>query len=159
MQPSRRHPIAGTLAAAPPRRRTGRTEQWHRPTGRATGWSLQGSNNQSGYKNKLHSGHERQGRDCRKGCGAWLPRRASRRHGRPRPQRAGPLAAIKSQLAHEVDARLERLAAGLPLGWANLAAVGGHKLGGLNLAQQLVGVAADAVVLHLGHLYQAIGVN
>ena len=37
--------------------------------------------------------------------------------------------------------------------------MGGHKLGGLNLAQQLVGVAADAVVLHLGHLYQAIGVN
>src|SRR5574338_719600 len=53
-------------------------------------------------------------------------------------------------LAHQIQGGLEGFVAFLPLGGAHLARVGGHVLGGLHLAQQFGGVAADAQVVDLG---------
>ena len=63
------------------------------------------------------------------------------------------------QLTNEVDAGFQRLGALLPLGGTNLTGVRSYELSGCNLANQLFGVTAYAVVLYLSDLDFAFGVN
>lgn len=63
-----------------------------------------------------------------------------------------------SDLAHEVDTRFKGCLALFPLGRTYLAVVGGHELGGLDLAEQFLGITADAVVLNLDELDESFGI-
>ncbi|MPM17428.1 hypothetical protein SDC9_63817 [bioreactor metagenome] len=65
----------------------------------------------------------------------------------------------RSDLADEVDARGEGLLALFPLGRADLARVGGDVLGGLDLADQLAGLTADALGGRLDVLDGALGID
>lgn len=59
---------------------------------------------------------------------------------------------------YEIDAGLKGSFALLPFGGAYLAVVGGNELGGLYLAEKLLGVTADAVVLNLDKLDETFGI-
>ena len=62
-----------------------------------------------------------------------------------------------SNLSYKVDARLQSFRSFLPLGRAYFSIVCGNKLCSFYLAQQLVGIASDVVVLYLGNLDFASG--
>src|SRR6266496_2213192 len=64
-----------------------------------------------------------------------------------------------SDLADQVEPRLEGLLALGPLGRAHLTRMGGDVLGRPHLAQQLLGIAPDAVVVDLAELDLALGVD
>lgn len=64
-----------------------------------------------------------------------------------------------SDLADQVQRRLEGGLAFLPLGRAHLARVRGHVLGGLHLAHQFARVATDAVVVDLTGFDDSLGVD
>lgn len=61
-------------------------------------------------------------------------------------------------LTYEVDARLECFSALLPLRGANFTIVRSNEESGFYLAEEFVGVTADAVVLNFGNLDLAFGV-
>ena len=63
-----------------------------------------------------------------------------------------------SNLSYKVDARLQSFRSFLPLGRADFSIVCGNKLCSFYLAQQLVGIASDVVVLYLGNLDFTLGI-
>ena len=69
------------------------------------------------------------------------------------------MSAYVLELADEVDARLQRLAALLPFGRADFPFMGRYKLGCLDLAYQLIGIPADTVVLDFGNLDEPFRVH
>src|SRR5690606_27344210 len=73
--------------------------------------------------------------------------------------RSGRGTRMRSDLADQVQRRLQGLLAFLPLGRADLVRVGGDVLGGLELAQGLADVAGDRVVVDLHGLDHALGVD
>src|SRR5690606_19460141 len=76
----------------------------------------------------------------------WTAGRAvARTPVQPHPRRSGDGVGYCLDLADQVQRRLQGLLAFLPLGRADLARVGGDVLGGLDLAQELQRVAADAL--------------
>src|SRR6187402_1349733 len=97
-----------------------------------------------------HSGSFRSGEQCkvRETSGATVGARS--------PE---PIEYVDSDLADEVERRLERLRAFLPFRRANFARVRAHVLSGFHLAQELARVAADAVVVNLRHLDFAFGID
>ena len=89
-------------------------------------------------------------------------KRESQAHA-PQMPHATPQFAIygapRLDLTYEINARLERLVALLPVCGAHLAVVSGNELCSLDLAEELLGVTTDAVVLDLGHLDLALGIH
>ena len=63
-----------------------------------------------------------------------------------------PLLLLLIKSFHKVDARFQSFRSFLPLGRADFSIVCGNKLCSFYLAQQLVGIASDVVVLYLGNL-------
>ena len=60
---------------------------------------------------------------------------------------------------YEVDAWFQCFGALFPLGRANFTRMVGHEEGGFYLADEFVGISADAVVLDFGNLYLAFRID
>src|SRR5690606_2228831 len=85
--------------------------------------------------------------------------RAARSVCRPGPGPGGVSAGAALDLADQVQRRGEGLLAFLPLRRAHLARMGGDVLGGLDLAQQVLGVAADALGGDFDRLDDAVRID
>src|SRR5689334_10169267 len=66
---------------------------------------------------------------------------------------------MRSDLADEIQTRLQCLVARAPFSGADFVGMRSHELRGLYLAQELVRVTADSVVVDLGDLDAALGVD